>query len=147
MSAISLPNVGALVSTTQFVKNVFQKRKKQTPEPKKDKGIAINPLQIAGGWMLGINSILNMLFIFSLFPVFSTLSWMNSGEAIYLLRVVFTIPLISRFIAFLSLIVIINAWIDRFWSLKKRLFYSIRVFWSLVFVWWLYYWNLVGYNF
>ena len=145
--------VGALVSMTQFVKKIIQKRKKQTvqheelEEKEEKKSISINPLQTAGGWLLGSMSILNMLFFFSLFPVFSTLSWMQSGEAIYLLRVVFTIPLIARLITFLSLIIIFNSWIEQFWSVKKRIFYSVRVFWGLVWIWFLYYWNLLGYNF
>jgi CubicO group peptidase (beta-lactamase class C family) len=142
--------VGALASTTQFMKKIFLKRKKRTRPPEASNSpqkASINSLQTAGGWLLGIMSILNMLFIFSLFPVFSTLSWMQSGQAIYLLRVVFTIPLISRLITFLSLIVIFNAWIEQFWSVKKRVFYSVRVFWGLVWIWFLYYWNLLGYNF
>ena len=38
------------------------------------------------------------------------------------------------------------AWRHRYWSVAGRLHYSVLALGALAFVWWLSYWNLLGYH-
>ncbi len=57
------------------------------------------------------------------------------------------IPLLTTGLAVALGIHTLLAWRGRYWSLAGRLHYTLVTLGALAFVWWLNYWNLLGFHF
>ena len=119
-----------------LIREIRNRRKKD------DQRSAPRGARVAYRLIVGI-SILNLLF------VAGTIMW---GE-----QIVFGIPLIYKFVMGLgvvaavltigALVYTVLAWKDSYWSLTFRAYYTLVTVAAVAFVWFLNYWNLLGWRF
>lgn len=62
-------------------------------------------------------------------------------------EILLVLPLISVVLATAALIVTFLSWKNKYWSWCSRLHYTLVVLAALAFIWFLNYWNLLGYHF
>ncbi|UCH92669.1 MAG: serine hydrolase [Candidatus Aminicenantes bacterium] len=109
---------------------------------KKEKG----PEPIWARLLAGIMSTLYILTLLGIVIVFSDPIVIIFGE-IALLKVILVLPLISLVLTIAVLFFTFLAWIKKYWNPCQRLHYTLVVLASLVFLWFLNYWNLLGFKF
>jgi hypothetical protein len=56
------------------------------------------------------------------------------------------IPLLTTVLAAASVACTALAWKDRYWNIAARVHYTLVTLAALAFVWWLSYWNLLGFR-
>jgi glucan phosphoethanolaminetransferase (alkaline phosphatase superfamily) len=62
------------------------------------------------------------------------------------LYVVLTLPLIGLVLTALAVVLAVRVWRERYWTRGSRLFHTAAVAAAVAFVWFLNYWNLLGYR-
>jgi hypothetical protein len=98
----------------------------------------------AAHWIVVGISLLNLLF------VVGTMLWGNplpvfGVSLIY--RLVLALPVLSTALTVAALVYTVLAWKDRFWGLAGRVHYTLVTLAAVAFVWFLNYWNLLGWRF
>ncbi|MBM3791535.1 MAG: serine hydrolase, partial [Acidobacteria bacterium] len=63
------------------------------------------------------------------------------------LRLALALPLVAAPIVAVAAIVALISWFRRYWSVGSRIGYSLVTVACLIMLWWLQYWNLLGYHF
>jgi cytochrome bd-type quinol oxidase subunit 2 len=97
-------------------------------------------------WIAGVMSMLFVLFVLGLVGILSDQMNVMFGVP-PLLKILLILPLISVVLAIGTLIVAFLAWKNKCWSGCGRLHYTLVVLAALVFIWFLNYWNLLGFHF
>jgi len=97
-------------------------------------------------WIAGVMSMLLVLFVLGMATVLSDQMNIMFGVP-PLVKILLVLPLISVVIAIAALIVTVLAWKKKYWSWCSRLHYTLVVLAALAFIWFLNYWNLLGYHF
>jgi hypothetical protein len=98
----------------------------------------------AAHWIVVGISLLNLLFVVGTalwgnpFPVFGV-------SLIY--RLVLALPVLSTALTVAAGVYTVLAWKDRFWGLTGRVHYTLVTLAAVAFVWFLNYWNLLGWRF
>ena len=64
-----------------------------------------------------------------------------------LFAAVFTLPIIAGLFTLYLLVSLVTVWNIRFWYIARRIYQTFIVSGSVVFLWILYHWNFLGYNF
>ena len=62
------------------------------------------------------------------------------------LYAVLTLPLIGLALTVLAVVLAVRVWRDKFWTRGSRLLHTAGVAAAIAFVWFLNYWNLLGYR-
>lgn len=87
----------------------------------------------------------------ALYLVFFVGRVLLSAQAIYglppMLQLVFVLPIMAVVLTIGLVAFTILAWRDKYWGIWERLHYTLITLAALTFVWWLNYWNLVGFRF
>jgi CubicO group peptidase (beta-lactamase class C family) len=99
--------------------------------------------RVAGWILLGI-SVLNVLFLVG------TMLWgdLNTVFGVSLIyRLVLALPVLAAVLTVAALVYTVLAWKDRFWGLAGRVHYTLVTVAAVAFVWFLNYWNLLGWRF
>jgi hypothetical protein len=94
----------------------------------------------------GIMSGLCVLFLIGLFAVFSRPEQIMYGIP-FSLNILLTLPFIALVLAVGVLIFSVIVWIKNYWSWCSRVYYLLVLFAFVAFLWFLNYWNLLGYQF
>jgi CubicO group peptidase (beta-lactamase class C family) len=97
-------------------------------------------------WIAGVMSMLLVIFVLCMATVLSDQMNIMFGVP-PLVKILLVLPLISVVIAIAALIVTFFAWKNKYWSWCSRLHYTLVVLAALAFIWFLNYWNLLGYHF
>ncbi|MFP4081149.1 MAG: serine hydrolase domain-containing protein [Candidatus Aminicenantes bacterium] len=113
---------------------VCRRRKEKRDEPK------------TARWLAGSMSMLNVLFLIGLVATLSDPMQVSYGVPT-LLKVFLVIPIISIVLGVGTLIFTIFAWKNRYWLGCARVHYTLVLLAAAVFMWFLYYWNLLGFQF
>ncbi len=138
-----------LISSFQMmtkISHVVRKKNKSNPNQKMWKilkKIPISHLYLPVSWIIAIMLLLATL---GIVIQLETLEWSQSGANQTLLKLILTVPLIARIFSFFNLVLVFNLWIDRKESLLVRLYYSCFELATFGYLFWLYYWKLLGYN-
>lgn len=123
---------------TRFSQKILSKKnKKETDDSKIEKliqSICILHLLFPLGAFLGlwIEVMLNPRVI-------------TTGAVPLLFKVSLIPPVISGLITIIIIPYIIRAWKNKDWTFSKRVYHSLVTITSLIFIAWMYYWNLLGY--
>ncbi|MGC9517267.1 MAG: serine hydrolase [Methanomicrobiales archaeon] len=119
----------------------------------KRKNENISPTKIAqyAHWLAGIAVILNISFLAGLyyFIYYSdlVLAFYSLFQVPVTVILLFTIPVIATLFTVGTLISTIFVWKNKYWDLKNRVHYTLVLASLVIFIWWLNFWNLLGYNF
>jgi CubicO group peptidase (beta-lactamase class C family) len=97
-------------------------------------------------WIAGVMSVLFMLFVLGMVGTLSDQMNIMFGVP-PLLKILLVLPLMSVVLAIGTLIVAFLAWKNKYWSGCERLHYTLIVLAALAFIWFLNYWNLLGFRF
>jgi CubicO group peptidase (beta-lactamase class C family) len=97
-------------------------------------------------WLSGMMGILYLFFLFGLVIVFSNIIEFFYGVP-HLFKVILVFPLLSTVLTIGVLIFTFLAWKNKYWSVCGRLHYTLVALASLAFLWFLDYWNLLGFHF
>lgn len=96
-------------------------------------------------WLIWGISVLNVLFVIWMYFLLS------SDEMFYgipsIINILLVIPLLTIIVIVAFFIIVILTWKKRFWSVFNRIHYILLTVSILVYIWWLSYWNLLGYQF
>lgn len=124
-----------LVELIVFIYNRV-KHKEKTPSPVLT--------HVARGMILG-TSALNILFVLGLTITLLTADLATKIPAI--LIVLLIIPILTTISSAGLIPLTVFVWKDKYWNIVKRVHYSVTTFLAVVFVLWLFYWNLLGFHF
>lgn len=120
-----------------------EKRNTENILPKKGSQYAL--------WLAGTAVLLQIAFISGLYFL---LNYSDAFNAYYTqlqaplqLILLLTIPVIASVFTVGTLICAIFVWKNKYWDLKNRLHYTLVLAALIIFMWWLNFWNLLGYNF
>jgi hypothetical protein len=95
---------------------------------------------------LGLVALLNLAFLVG----FAAIVAAGVEELIFAtprgLYAVLTLPLIGLALTVLAVVLAVRVWRERFWTRGARLFHTAGVVAAVAFVWFLNYWNLLGYR-
>lgn len=109
-----------------------------------DGALAPRGARVANGIMLGI-CILNLLFLAG------AALWIMPVSIVHPLRLTFRIVLglgvLSALLTAGALVYTVLAWKDRYWGVAYRAYYSLATIAAVAFVWFLNYWNLLGWRY
>lgn len=101
------------------------------------------------GWARWTAGGMSMLFVFFCFGLALILS--NQMNLMFgippLLKIMLVFPLISIVLLIGAVGVTFLAWKYKYWSACARVHYTLVLLAALVFIWWLNYWNLLGFRF
>jgi hypothetical protein len=96
-------------------------------------------------WLAGSVCVLQLFFMAGLMVVMG-----NFVDIIYgvppLLRVILFFPLLVTTLTPGLLFFAVMAWRDDTWSIQSRTYYTLLTLVNLAFIWWTYYWNLLGFH-
>ncbi len=105
-----------------------------------------HPLPRAARWLSGGVSALNILFLIGLL-----ITLMNPLEIGYgipsILIASFTMALLAALLTVGLPVFTVLAWKNKYWGSMGRLHYTLITFAALAFIWFLNYWNLLGFRF
>ena len=98
-------------------------------------------------WVLGIMCLLNVVFVAGL-----VITHAGGGEQMIYgipsaFKTLLVLPIISVVLLVVSLIYMILAWMKKYWSGCSRLHYTLIALAGLIFVWFLNFWNLIGFKY
>jgi CubicO group peptidase (beta-lactamase class C family) len=96
--------------------------------------------------LAGIMSTLYILTFIGLVIVFSDAEGLLFGSAVPFLKIVLAIPLVAILLTLGTLFFTILAWVKKYWNPCQRLHYTLVALASLAFIWFLNYWNLLGFK-
>jgi CubicO group peptidase (beta-lactamase class C family) len=96
--------------------------------------------------LAGIMSTLYILTFIGLIIVFSDAEGLLFGSAVPFLKIVLAIPLVAILLTLGTLFFTILAWVKKYWNPCQRLHYTLVALASLAFIWFLNYWNLIGFK-
>jgi hypothetical protein len=101
-------------------------------------------------WLLrGVAGAMSAFYLLSLIGIFMALS--NQLELMYgvpsILKIALVFPLISAGLTIGALILIYFVWKNKYWTVCGRVHYTLVILASPVFLWFLCYWNLLGFQF
>lgn len=109
-----------------------------------DRKPAPRPARAAHWIILGI-CILNLLFLVG------TALWMEPITLVHPLRLIYKIVLglgaLSALLTVAALVYAVLAWKDRYWGVAFRVYYTLATVAAVGFVWFLNYWNLLGWRY
>jgi CubicO group peptidase (beta-lactamase class C family) len=100
--------------------------------------------------VLGI-SILNLLFLVSFYEfMFGTFSWSFLSELLDVsltLKIVMVLGVLSAVLTVGALVYTVLAWKNSYWGIVARTYYTLVTIAAVAFVWFLNYWNLLGWRY
>jgi len=107
-------------------------------------------LPLLTSWLAGVLCVLNVLFVILLLLFLFGLG-STSDPVIFLgvtplLTTLFALALVSAILTVVSVVGTILAWWGRFWSVGRRVHYTLVALAALAFAWELLYWNLLGFR-
>lgn len=97
-------------------------------------------------WLVGVMSALYLIFVIGLLMVLRDPMELMFGVP-SALKVFLVFPIISAVLTIGALIYTVLAWMRKYWSGCARLHFTLIVLASLIFIWFLNYWNLLGFRF
>jgi hypothetical protein len=98
----------------------------------------------AAYWIIGGISVLNLLF------VIGTVLWGNPVPVFgisMIYRIVLGVGVLSAVLTVGALLYSVLAWKNSYWGIAARVHYTLVTVAALAFVWFLNYWNLLGWRF
>jgi CubicO group peptidase (beta-lactamase class C family) len=104
------------------------------------------PAPKAAKWLAGGMSGLFLVFILGMVAATSNIDDLMFGVPT-LLKVSLIFPLAAALLGIFALIYVILAWGKKYWTGCKRLHYTLIIIAALAFLWFLNYWNLLGWRF
>lgn len=123
---------------TKFLQNILWKKNKEDANDRKIEKL-----------------ILLICMLYLLFPMGAVLGFgmeilinprvMTTGAVPLLFKISLLPPVISGIITIIIIPYVIRAWKNKDWTFNSRMYYSLVVITSLIFIGWMYYWNLLGY--
>ncbi len=105
-----------------------------------------NPAPRALRWVAGSLSILYLVFFIGIAVSISDQMKIIFGVPIEV-KILLALPLISGLLTVVAIIFMANAWIRKYWTRCARLHYTLVVLASIATLWFLNFWNLLGYRF
>lgn len=110
----------------------------------RDRKPAPRAASVANRIIMGI-CLLNLLFLVG------TALWIQPVTLVHPLRLIFKIVLglgvLSALLTVVALLFTVVAWKDRYWGIAYRVYYTLVTVAAVVFVWFLNYWNLLGWRY
>lgn len=97
-------------------------------------------------WLVGIMSVLYLIFVIGLLQALSDPMELMFGVP-SAMKIFLVFPIISAVLTIGALIFAVLAWKRKYWTGCARLHFTLIVLASLIFIWFLNYWNLFGYRF
>lgn len=117
-------------------------RKLCCPKDQKEKGDE----PIWARLLAGIMSTFYILTFIGLIIVLSDEIGLIFGSAVPFLKIVLAIPLVAVLLTLGTLFFTFLAWVKKYWNPCQRLHYTLVALASLAFIWFLNYWNLLGFK-
>jgi hypothetical protein len=100
--------------------------------------------RLAGWIILGI-CVLNLLFVAGMVPGFNPPTELLGPQLI--VKIVLGLGVLSAVVTVAGLVYAVLAWKYRYWGITFRLYYTLVTIAAVAFVWFLNYWNLLGWRF
>jgi hypothetical protein len=98
-------------------------------------------------WIIVGISVLNLLFVVGVAKMFMfSLGFPFFGVSLFD-RIVFGLGVLSALLTVGALAYVVLAWKNRYWGIAFRLYYTLVTVAAVAFVWFLNYWNLLGWRF
>ncbi len=97
-------------------------------------------------WVAGVMSALYVLFLIGMLIVLNDTTSMMYGIP-PLLPFVLVLPLVAAVLTIAALGFTVLAWKNRYWGVAGRVHYTLVTVAALAFIWFLDYWNLLGFRF
>ena len=113
---------------------------------KRAKSAPSTRLENAGRWIAGLASLLSLLFLVGAFASIFNIYGLYIGK----LPLWTFIPVLSIVVALLALgtiVFTVLAWAKQFWGVAGRIHYTLVSLAAISFVWFMYFWNLLGKGF
>ncbi len=89
---------------------------------------------------------LYILMVIGLLVLLSKIEGLFFGDSLLFLKILLVLPLISIVLTAFVLVYTIVAWIKGYWTPCQRFHYTLVFLASLGFIWFLHYWNLLGFK-
>lgn len=105
-----------------------------------------NPAPPSARWLAGGMSILCLIFIIGGFVLFSNPDPFNYGPPLSF-KILLTLPFIAAALAVGVVIYVFWGWIKGYWNVSSRIHYLMVLLTFALFLWFLNYWNLLGFKF
>lgn len=111
------------------------------------KGILIqppSPMAKLARWAAGFAAALAAILIIAIYVILQNQSWVFSippGVSL-----VFIIPYIVIFLGIITIVMMVLAWKNKYWSIWGRVHYSLVALALSFFTWFVWFWNLVGFD-
>jgi CubicO group peptidase (beta-lactamase class C family) len=93
-------------------------------------------------WCLGL---LNVVFVVALMRFFDPLGALFGLSAG--LKAALVIPIITTVLAVVVVVLAVVAWVKKFWRVPGRVHYTLVALAAAAFVWWVSFWNLLGFRY
>jgi hypothetical protein len=113
--------------------------------PNRDRKPASRGARMAYGIILTI-SILNLLFVIGMWQMLNGLGFPRFGITLTD-RIVLWLGVLAAVLTVGALVYCVYAWKDRYWGVAFRVYYTLVTVAAVGFVWFLNYWNLLGFRF
>ncbi len=95
---------------------------------------------------LGLLALLNLVFLVAFASIFAA----GMDDIVFAtpkgLYAVLTLPLIGLVLAALAVYLLVRVWREKYWTRASRVYHTAGVVSAIAFVWFLNYWNLLGYR-
>ena len=112
--------------------------------PSSDRKPASRGARVAYWIIVGI-SVLNLLFVVGMVPGFNPPTELHGAQLI--VKIVLGVGVLSAVLTVGALIYSVVAWKNSYWGIAARVHYTLVTVAALAFVWFLNYWNLLGWRF
>ncbi len=96
--------------------------------------------------IVSLMAILYLIFIIGVLLVLSDYMKLMFGVPLSL-KILLFLPLFSSFLTFIAIFISLVTWIKGYWSWCARFHYTLIVLGSIAFIWFLNYWNLLGFKY
>jgi hypothetical protein len=113
--------------------------------PSDDRKPASRGARIASWTIVGI-SVLNLLFVVGTVMMFSGLGFPRFGVTLTD-RIVLGLGVLSAVLTVGALVYAVLAWKDHYWGVAFRTYYTLVTVAAVAFIWFLNYWNLLGWRY
>jgi hypothetical protein len=111
-----------------------------------DRKLAPRSASIAN-WTIVVISVLNLLFVAGVARLFFfNLGFPRFGVSLFD-RIVLGLGVLSALLTIAALVFTVLAWKNRYWGIAGRAYYTLVTVAAVAFVWFLNYWNLLGWQF
>ena len=104
-----------------------------------------NPAPRTFRWAAGGLSVLYLIFVIGLAVTVSDQMNLLFGVPTAV-KILLAFPLISALLTLIGIFFMLKAWYKRYWTRCARLHYTLVVLASIAFLWFLNFWNLLGYK-